>query len=186
MSEAAKVKYITKTVRFGGKELVLYSIDGTTWSTRRNELLAVKERHEAQRITLNDIKGISPEEEGEKETQEDESSSDEPYELRVDNDDVDDSDAIETKEVKGKKLKASSIPPKSNMRAPVAKMNQTKLPKRAGSPAKMQLVPAKTKKTASKAAPAKRPPAKAKKSKRGQALKPVARGKKSAARRKAA
>ena len=100
MSEAAKIKYITKTVRFGGKELTLYSIDGTTWSTRRSELMSVKERHEAQRVTMNDIKGISSEEESNegKEEKEEESSSDEPFELKVNNDDVDDGDESDASE----------------------------------------------------------------------------------------
>ena len=51
-----KVKYIKKIVKFGNQELTLWSIDGTTWSTRRSELAAIKERQESQRITLSEIK----------------------------------------------------------------------------------------------------------------------------------
>ncbi|RIL00008.1 MAG: hypothetical protein DCC75_14115 [Proteobacteria bacterium] len=52
MNEAKRAKYLTKTVKFNGKEMTLYSLDGATWSTRRNELITIKERQEAQRISL--------------------------------------------------------------------------------------------------------------------------------------
>lgn len=56
MAENQKGKYLTKKVKFGGKTMVLYSLDGATWSTRREELEQIKERQEAQRVTLTDIK----------------------------------------------------------------------------------------------------------------------------------
>lgn len=56
MPESNKPKYLTKTVKFAGRNLVLYSLDGTTWSTRRDELQAIKERQESQPINLADIK----------------------------------------------------------------------------------------------------------------------------------
>lgn len=59
MSEGKKAKYISKVVKFGGKELTLFSIDGTTWSTKRTELEAIRERQEAQRANLLSGKGAS-------------------------------------------------------------------------------------------------------------------------------
>lgn len=56
MSDAKKNKFLTKTVRFGTKTVTLFSIDGHTWSSRRSELHTIKERQEAQRVTLGDIK----------------------------------------------------------------------------------------------------------------------------------
>lgn len=49
---AGKVKYLSKSVKFGSKTLVLYSIDGLTWSSKRDELSQIQERQEAQRVTL--------------------------------------------------------------------------------------------------------------------------------------
>jgi len=56
MTEGQKAKYLTKRVKFGEREVILYSLDGATWSTRRDELQIIRERQEAQRITLSDIK----------------------------------------------------------------------------------------------------------------------------------
>ena len=52
-----KQTFLKKEVSFGGKSLVLYSIDGNTWSTRKDELIAILERHEAEKITFGEIKG---------------------------------------------------------------------------------------------------------------------------------
>ncbi len=52
-----KPKYLSKTVPFGGKELKLFSIDGLTWSTRKDELLVIKERHDAEKVTAAQLKG---------------------------------------------------------------------------------------------------------------------------------
>ncbi len=189
MSEAARVKYITKTVKFGGKELVLYSIDGMTWSTRRNELQAVKERHEAQRVTLNDIKGISPDED-EAEQKEEESDSDEPFELKVEeNSPTDDNETSDAQSGASKVLKVAPVPSrndKKNIKAP-----QPKLPKRSTSPAKMKLVPSRSKKSAPKASTPKIS-GKSDKGKKGAAIKigrstpKKAAARKSAAKRRAA
>ncbi len=58
-----KGAYFTKEVAFSGKKMVLFSLDGTTWSTRKDELQAIKERHEREKVTFNEIKGIEEEEE---------------------------------------------------------------------------------------------------------------------------
>lgn len=47
-----KAKYISKKVRFGAKEFTMWSIDGVTWSTRKEELTQIAERHEAERLKL--------------------------------------------------------------------------------------------------------------------------------------
>jgi hypothetical protein len=47
-----KVKYLSKTVTFGSESLTLYSIDGQTWSTRKEELIELKDRLENDRVTL--------------------------------------------------------------------------------------------------------------------------------------
>lgn len=49
-----KGKYLTKQVKFGGAEFTLYSIDGVTWSSNKNELEEIHERHERQRQVLID------------------------------------------------------------------------------------------------------------------------------------
>lgn len=49
---AKKAKYISKKVRFGAKEFTMWSIDGVTWSTRKEELMLIAERHEAERLKL--------------------------------------------------------------------------------------------------------------------------------------
>lgn len=51
MSEK-KGKYLTKTVKFGDAEFTLFSIDGITWSSKKEELEDIKERHERQRQAL--------------------------------------------------------------------------------------------------------------------------------------
>lgn len=56
MAEGKKLKYLSKTVRFQGKEISLYSIDGVTWSTRRQELSQIKERQEAAKVSFAAIK----------------------------------------------------------------------------------------------------------------------------------
>lgn len=55
-----RYKYIEKVVSFGKEKLKVYSIDGQTWSTRKDELAGILERHEAERTNLNLIKGAKP------------------------------------------------------------------------------------------------------------------------------
>jgi hypothetical protein len=53
-----KIKYLTKIQKFAGQEVTLYSIDGATWSTRREELGEILERHERERVTFGgELKG---------------------------------------------------------------------------------------------------------------------------------
>ena len=55
---ARKSKYSQKTVRFGGKEITLFSLDGITWSSRKEELEAIMERHEQEKASFGgQIKG---------------------------------------------------------------------------------------------------------------------------------
>lgn len=56
---AKKSEYMQKAVVFGGKKLVLFSLDGVTWSSRKDELRAIMERHEQEKITINDIRGVA-------------------------------------------------------------------------------------------------------------------------------
>lgn len=57
MNDAKKIKYLTKKIRFNGKEMTLYSIDGCTWSSRRDELTQIIERHESEKLTFGEIRG---------------------------------------------------------------------------------------------------------------------------------
>lgn len=45
-----KQKYQQKKVKFKGENLVLYSIDGVTWSSRKSELEDIADRHEEERL----------------------------------------------------------------------------------------------------------------------------------------
>jgi hypothetical protein len=44
--------YIEKKVRLGEEELVLYSLDGQTWTSRPDELEVIKERRETGKVTM--------------------------------------------------------------------------------------------------------------------------------------
>jgi hypothetical protein len=48
---------MTKTVKVGGKNVTLYSMNGMTWLSRPEDLPSTMERLEKSRITLNDPKG---------------------------------------------------------------------------------------------------------------------------------
>lgn len=56
MSNKNKSKYITKKTSFGGRELILYSLDGNIWSSRPDELEKIQERHDNERIKLDPTK----------------------------------------------------------------------------------------------------------------------------------
>lgn len=188
MPETVKLKYLTKTVKFGGKDLILYSLDGMTWSTRRMELMAVKERHEAQRVTFNEIKGIAAAEEEQKDTaaEQEESTSDEPFELKVD-DEVDVEEKVKDKPAQptaaASSRALSSMAKGQDLKSAAKQHSNQKFPKK-GSPAKMQLVTNRTKKSSAKAAPKKI--VSANKVKRTGAAKTRQSAKKSKAKRKAA
>lgn len=55
-----KSKYLTKTVKFGDKQFTLFSLDGVTWSSRRDELHMILERQEQERKSFNQIIGEQP------------------------------------------------------------------------------------------------------------------------------
>jgi len=55
---ARKCKYEQKIVSFGGKPVALYSLDGITWSSRKEELDGIRERHEQEKAAFGgQIKG---------------------------------------------------------------------------------------------------------------------------------
>jgi len=82
MSDVKKLKYLTKTVKFGSNSLTLYSIDGLTWSSKKQELTVIKDRLENQRVTLGGVK--SEDDEGAKDKPE---KDDEPVVTSTDDDD---------------------------------------------------------------------------------------------------
>lgn len=49
-----------KSVSFGGKTMTLYSLDGLTWSSRKDELQVIEDRREAQKVTAAQLKGELP------------------------------------------------------------------------------------------------------------------------------
>ncbi|MCB0330581.1 MAG: hypothetical protein KDD70_12980 [Bdellovibrionales bacterium] len=53
---AKKSRYLTKTVTFNNEELTLYSLDGATWSSRKQELSDIQTRHEDDRVTFEEIR----------------------------------------------------------------------------------------------------------------------------------
>ncbi|MBN8547841.1 MAG: hypothetical protein J0M12_00850 [Deltaproteobacteria bacterium] len=55
-----KSKYVTKTVKFGDKQFTLFSLDGVTWSSRKDELHMILERQEQERKSFNQIIGEQP------------------------------------------------------------------------------------------------------------------------------
>ena len=57
MNDLKKIRYLTKKVRFNGKDMTLYSVDGCTWSSRRDELAQIIERHESEKLTFGEIRG---------------------------------------------------------------------------------------------------------------------------------
>ena len=52
-----KLKFLSKSVSFGTKTLKLFSLDGLTWSTRKDELQAIKDRHDMEKVTAAQLKG---------------------------------------------------------------------------------------------------------------------------------
>lgn len=57
----AKSKLQKKEVKFQGSKLILYSLDGITWSTNKDELEIILQRLEAQRAGLNEKLGKNEE-----------------------------------------------------------------------------------------------------------------------------
>lgn len=108
-----KPTYLTKEIKFGTQKLVLFSLDGCTWSSRKNELLEIQERHEREKIKITDIKGGEAEEET-KEAKPEEDSN-EPFVLATDAED-------EEPKAGAKKGKAQAASAKaSNRKLPVHK-----------------------------------------------------------------
>lgn len=57
----AKARLQKKLVRFGAKEVTLWSLDGVTWSSRKDELESIKERQESQKVTAAHLRGEAQE-----------------------------------------------------------------------------------------------------------------------------
>ena len=57
MNDPKKIKYLTKKIKFNGKDMTLYSIDGSTWSSRKDELTQIIDRHESEKLTFGEIRG---------------------------------------------------------------------------------------------------------------------------------
>ena len=111
MNAKSKAKYQTKTTTFGKQKVTLYSIDGLTWSSRPNELDAIKERHEAQRITFAQIKGEVKEAQEEQEKESTEEETLDPVAV------IDDLDLPEPKKLKTKELAAKRSKPSASATA---------------------------------------------------------------------
>jgi hypothetical protein len=105
---AKKGQFMTKTTSFGGKKVVLYSIDGLIWSTRKEELAIIKHRLDTQKVTLD----LAPkEEEGKDSTESKQEETQQEDELEL--------APIEIKEdSKGKQVKQISKPNTSAKKAP--------------------------------------------------------------------
>jgi len=56
LMSAKTLRYHKKVVSFGEDELILWSLDGNTWSTRKEELVNIQERHENERVTFEQIR----------------------------------------------------------------------------------------------------------------------------------
>ncbi len=159
MVNKSKSQFQTKTTTFGGKKVVLYSIDGLIWSTRKDELSVIKDRLESQKVILEisgktaDGAAKTPEEEVEKEEVKDEEVDeadeiekedvDDLYDLPVEDTELEaDSDldkVADKKAAKGKKGKAQATKSQS------AKAKSKEKPK--GKPANKQAKASKTKKS---------------------------------------
>lgn len=67
---AKKGNYLTKKVKFQGKDMTMYSLDGITWSSRPDELQAIIDRHSTEQAAFSsDLKGEEREKEKEKPAQ---------------------------------------------------------------------------------------------------------------------
>lgn len=77
MTPKVKQKLLKKSCSFNGKKIVLYSLDGVTWSSRDWEPEKIKERQETEKIRLESLSedGAKPEAEGEKSEQSEDGES---------------------------------------------------------------------------------------------------------------
>lgn len=126
---AKKSQFMTKTTSFGGKKVVMFSIDGLVWSTRKEELAGIKNRLDNQKVTLD----LTPKEEEGKSSEEEkteEKDIDDGLDLPVIDTDEDTVPArsksavavkssakiktpIKTKTAETKSKGAKAVPPKS-------------------------------------------------------------------------
>ncbi len=168
---ARKSKYLEKKITFGSTTVTLFSLDGVTWSSRKEELQAILDRHEQEKASFGgQIKGgpqikSAGSEAGEDEEEEylevsDEEESEEDYEEEP-------PAAVKPLRAAKKAAPAPAPAPKAKAvkAAPPAKAAKAAAPAKAAKAAKAQPKPAKKGKLAGRKAPANSSDKKAKKKK---------------------
>ncbi len=167
IADKKKPKYLTKVVKFGKENLTLYSLDGNTWSSRRQELTDIANRHEQERLKSIQAMGENAEREKEEgppeEEEENESSKEKEDEIDTDVD-LDDEELGELDEEDAELLEEVDEAPKKKgaakgkrEAAPAEKIKAKSGAKGASKPGALKAVP-----SVGKGAPKKKP-AKAKK-----------------------
>ena len=51
MAARRRPKYFKKSIKYGKQEVTLFSLDGQVWSTRKEELADIMERHANERAS---------------------------------------------------------------------------------------------------------------------------------------
>jgi len=141
MATKTKSQFLTKTSVFGGKKIVMYSIDGLIWSTRKEELSIIKDRLDNQRITLELATKEGDDKTNKKEKIETKEEKEEP-EIEEDEfkdvplDDVINEEAIA---LAAKKLKSTKIssPPIKNLKSKSNVKSKGKMPPKKSKPSKL-------------------------------------------------
>lgn len=145
MSQKRKGAYLTKEARFGGTKVTLYSLDGVTWSSRKEELHAIQERHEKEKITFNEIKGVGEAEEEPAAAEAKTASDDEQFD-------------INDTEDEGAKPKKRGRPPGSSMKSRDVIAKSLELEKKNSAKEKSRAQAAQLSKKLSKSKPADKAP----------------------------
>ena len=163
LADKKKGKYLTKVVKFGKENLTLYSLDGNTWSSRRQELTDIANRHEQERLKsiqamgegIEAEKGAEAEEEKEEKEEKEESAEQEledDIDPEVDLGDLEDDEELlldEEEAPKKKGAKKASSPP------PAAAKSKAKSPPKSGAKPAVSKPVAAAPKTSPKKKPAK-------------------------------
>lgn len=123
-----KVKFLSKSVQLGAKTITLFSIDGNTWSSRKDELQAIIERHEAQKASFGKLKAAQSEGEDGK-AEEAPEDDDKPVVAGSDEDEAADEDSAPKD--KSPKVKAK---PNSKLSAKESKKSEPKKPSKISKP----------------------------------------------------
>lgn len=116
---AKKIKYLEKEVSFGGGSVLLFSLDGCTWSSKKEELEGIMERYEQQKLNFGEqiLRGAQAK-----------SSSSENTEKSADSKKTGSSDSIDVKESDSDKVdrEASSDKGKTKEKKTTKKATTTK------------------------------------------------------------